>query len=145
MSDDNPRDITISLHGTTLDATISCSPTNRAPGQQPDWTLTLTCGDLSWTGAGPDVFEALRQLMRVAAADGALIGVTGARPNAWSSGMQRDMGCGYSTYLLSTPQPPGRPPDVPTLSPVDPSLVGTVEEQDAFHKIWLENRGAPGS
>jgi hypothetical protein len=145
MSNQTAHDIKISVHGISSDATIGCSPTNREPGQQPDWTVVLSCGDASWAAAGHDVFEALRQTMRVAATDGVLIGVAGAQPNAWSSGMQRDMGCGLSTYLLTLPRSPGRPPHVPTLSPVELALVGTVEEQDAFHANWLKSLDGPAS
>jgi hypothetical protein len=145
MSGGDGHAIKISVRGISSDATIGCSPTNRGPGQQPDWTLVLTCGDDRWVAAGTDVFTALRQLMRVAATDEVLVGVAGPQPNAWSSGMQRDMGSGLSTYLLTLPRTPHRPPQVPTLTAVDLALVGTVEEQDAFHANWLGSLGDPAS
>jgi hypothetical protein len=65
-----------------------------------------------------------------------LIGVAGARPNVWASGMQRDMGSGFSAYVLTIPQPPGRPPTVPTLEPTPCTEVGTIVEQDDFQRRW---------
>jgi hypothetical protein len=117
------------------DATWKLSP-RRGDG---DWTITLTSADRTWAGAGPDCFEALRDLRAQLDAEGILIGVNGARPNAWSSGMQRDMGEGVVTYL-SEIGIRGRPPAVRTLDAAPLESVGTIAQQDDFRARWLAAR-----
>jgi hypothetical protein len=104
-----------------------------------DWTLDLVSPTRTWSGAGPDCFEALRQLRAHLDAEHIAIGVNGARPNAWSSGMQRDMGEGLVTYLCELGRP-GRPETVGTLDAAPLSAVGTVAQQDEFHARWLTER-----
>lgn len=114
----------------------------------PDWDgrgslLRVECDLGEWSGLGPDVFGALRALMTNLEADDGLIGVVGARPNAWASGMQRDMGEGRTVYVLSLPRTEGRPPSAPTLDPAPLDEVGTTGEQDAFQQQWRPPRSSP--
>jgi hypothetical protein len=67
------------------------------------------------------------------------IGVAGARANAWSSGMQRDMGEGRWVYLHD-PALHERAPDAPTLEPIPPEEAATVAEQDACFEEWVASR-----
>ena len=105
-----------------------------------DWSLTLTSPTESWIGKGSDCFGAVRDLMAQLEALEITIGVDGARPNAWSSGMQRDMGEGRTTYLTELGSH-GRPATVQTLDPAPLDSVGTLIEQDNFHGEWLAERG----
>jgi hypothetical protein len=107
------------------------------------WTVELAADEHHLTGSAMDVFEASRMLRRLAELEGIVIGFNGARPNAWASGMQRDMGSGHSVYLLNLDPPVARqrPPEVKTLGPVPLDDVGTVAEQDEFQRHWLELRG----
>lgn len=102
--------------------------------------LQLVGDDQMWEAVGPDVFEALRSLRRELDAGGLRVGVNGARPNAWSSGMQRDMGLGRMTYLCELGDSGGFPM-VGTLDPAPLAEVGTVADQDEFHAAWLADRG----
>lgn len=102
--------------------------------------LQLVGDDQAWEAVGPDVFEALRSLRRELDARGLRVGVNGARPNAWSSGMQRDMGLGRMTYLCELGDFGGMP-TVGTLDPAPLAEVGTVADQDEFHAEWLADRG----
>lgn len=102
--------------------------------------MTATCEGKSWTASGPDVFKALRSLRRELDRFGILIGLNGARPNAWASGMQADMGDGRAVYLCEMGSS-GRPPSAQTLDPAPLEVVGSVADQDGFHAAWLRSRG----
>jgi len=112
------------------------------------WTLVLTkpaahrislaLSDGSgrvWEALGGDVFDALMRLRLEAERDSVQILCNGARRNAWSSGMQRDMGEGYSVYLLQA-EKGARQPEVATLDPAPPDQVVSVAEQRAFFEEW---------
>jgi hypothetical protein len=73
---------------------------------------------------------------------GARIGVAGARPSSWSSGMQRDMGEGLAVYGLTLPRSPERPTTQKTFSPIQLDEAGSVADQDAFQEAW--RTGLPG-
>jgi hypothetical protein len=92
-----------------------------------------------WIGAGPDCFKALRDLRAQLDVDQLVIGVNGARPNAWSSGAQCDMDEGRSTYLCQRGRRE-RPEAVRTLDPAPLESVGSVGQQDDFHARWLAER-----
>jgi hypothetical protein len=117
------------------------------------WTLTVTkpsphtivlalAGDAGrrWDARSGDVFDALMNLRRKLEPVGVQLCCNGARRNAWSSGMQRDMGGGYATYLLELGEHRTRPKHVRTLDPAPPSEVVTVAEQLAFQEQWRAER-----
>jgi hypothetical protein len=89
----------------------------------------------AWEATGGDVFDALMKLRLQAERDGIQICCNGARRNAWSSGMQRDMGEGYVVYLLRA-QKEDRPPEVRTLDPAPAEEVVSVAEQRAFFEDY---------
>jgi hypothetical protein len=66
----------------------------------------------------------------------------GSRLDAWASGMQRDMGSGFSTYLLTGVAKGQRPPAVNTLDFAPPEVVVKVAEQRAWHKAWMGDSGS---
>jgi hypothetical protein len=101
-----------------------------------DWAIVLTSPTTSWTSTGSDPFEALRALRRQLDNEGIRVGLAGALPNAWASGMQRDMGEGRSVYLLEIPRSAGRPPTAGTLDAVSCDRVGSVADQDEFQRRW---------
>ena len=101
-------------------------------------SLALSDGSgRTWEAIGGDVFEALMKLRLETEPDGVQLCCNGARRNAWSSFMQRDMGEGFSTYLLRLGEHNERPESVPTLAPAPAADVATVAEQIAFHEQWL--------
>ena len=51
--------------------------------------------------------------------------------------MQRDMGQGYTTYLLPAERSKERLPEVRTLEPAPPEEVETVADQVANVEAWL--------
>ena len=101
--------------------------------------MTLTIADRSWTGSGSNAFHALRALRTELDRAGVLIGVNGARPIAWASGMQADMGEGKLVYLCEMGAR-GRPPSVGTLDAAPLDSVGSVAEQNEFHTAWIAGR-----
>lgn len=126
----------------------------RASGEIEDWTLqvsrpdggwklTLTGDRQSWAASGHNAFQALRALRAEIDRAGITIGLNGARPNAWASGMQADMGEGKVVYLCELGKP-GRPSSVRTLEPAPLDEVGSVAEQDEFHAAWLADRTRHG-
>lgn len=94
-----------------------------------------------WAVEAGDVFSCLMELRRQAEPAGVQLCCQGSRRDAWSSGMQRDMGQGLSVYLLEGIPRGQRPPQVPTLAPVTAELAVTVEEQLAWHERWLASLG----
>lgn len=84
-----------------------------------------------WAGIGPDCFRAQRDLRSRLDVEHILLGVNGARPNSWSSGMQCDMGEGQVTYLLELGVS-GQPFQDSTLDAAPLDAVGTVAAQDEF-------------
>lgn len=106
-----------------------------------NWFLELTSPEESWIGRGPDCFEALRDLRTVLDTRGIKIGVNGARPHSWASGMQRDIGEGRVVYLCQLGSSE-RPPTVRTLDAAPLDEVGTLAEQDAFQTRWRAERGS---
>jgi hypothetical protein len=106
--------------------------------EQPRITLSLSDGSAQmWEATGGDIFGALMTLRLEAERDGVQICCNGARRNAWSSGMQRDMGEGVTTYLLRLGEHQERPESVRTLDPAPAADVTTVAEQVEFHERWL--------
>ena len=61
----------------------------------------------------------------------------GARRDAWASGMQRDMGSGFTTYLLGETPKGDRPPAVATLDAAPVEMIVTVDEQRSWCRAWL--------
>jgi hypothetical protein len=104
------------------------------------WLVTIASPDgRSWAAEGPDLFKALRALRRVLDPLRIRLGISGARRDAWASGMQCDMAEGRVVYLLVEGQP-GRPEQVSTLGDTPVAHVGTVEDQDQQHEQWLHSR-----
>lgn len=102
------------------------------------YRLTLRSRDgRQWAAAGTDVFACLLDIRNQIEPDGLRLCCNGSRRNAWSSGMQRDMGQGFVVYLLSKPRAKVRPPQVRTLGPALPGEVVSVAEQLAWHTEWL--------
>jgi hypothetical protein len=100
--------------------------------------LTLEALDgRSWSAEASDVFECLMELRNQVEPLGVRLCCNGSRRNAWSSGMQSDMGQGLVVYLLSRPRSKERPPQVDTLGPAPSDEVVSVAEQQAWYESWL--------
>ena len=79
-------------------------------------TLSPDTGE-SWLAERSDVFERLLALRAEVEPGGLLLCYNGSRRDAWASGMARDMGGGYSVYLLAGVAEGERPPLAATLDP----------------------------
>lgn len=84
-----------------------------------------------------DYFEALVTIRRELEAEGARVICQGARRDVWPSGMARDMGAGLKAYVLVPGQRPTRDDLVGIFEAADPSLIGTVAEQEVASRSWL--------
>ncbi len=101
--------------------------------------LSLAAPDLGVTFEvrGCDVFDALQQLRLRLEPLGWYPLCNGARVDCYPSGMARDMGGARAVYVLIIGKA-GRPPLVGTFEPAPRDKVGTVAEQDAYFKKWLD-------
>ena len=92
------------------------------------------------TASGPDLFEALLSLRRDLEADGLLIGVEGARCDAYPSGMVRDMAGGERVYRLRKGRSADPADMMDTLAVIeDRDLIATVDEQLRHYRDWLSS------
>jgi hypothetical protein len=97
--------------------------------------------DLTLRADGPDLFAALQQLRKSLEPLGWFPLCNGARVDCYPSGMARDMGGGASVYVLKARRRLGRRlPLVGTFEPAPKEAVGSVDDQDAYFKRWLETR-----
>lgn len=97
--------------------------------------------DLSLQADGPDLFAALQQLRKTLEPLGWVPLCNGARVDCYPSGMARDMGGGMDVYVLSARRfLRRRPPLVGTFDPAPKETVGSVDDQDAYFRRWLESR-----
>lgn len=130
--DGGPAPVTVLNHGVEETWNLDVRPI-------PDRKIELSLRSLSdetWEAVGNDVFGTLMQLRETMEPLGVLICCNGARINAWSSGMQRDMGEGKCVYLLSTTDRASKPPVVATLGAADPSEIVLVADQRAWYEAW---------
>lgn len=102
--------------------------------------LRLFAGGREWTADGTDVVSALFTLRQALEAEGLLIAVQGARRDAQTSGMLRDMAVGAEIYLITGE--PGPPATVETLAPAEPGQAATLAHQREFGE---QLRGRPGA
>ena len=98
-------------------------------------------GGLIRTARGPDLFDAFCEIRRDLEGEGVRICVSGARIDAYPSGMAREMGGGQMVYLLRRPSMIGKLIRLPYLrprklvyifSPAPCHLVATVDEQEVL-------------
>ena len=102
---------------------------------------------IAWPGVSgerhfdaPDFYECLRAFRRVIEPDGFRVLCEGARPNVCPSGMTRQMGGAWKSYVHTLGQPGSMKDLVGTFDPVEGiASVGTVQEQDDFmRRHWEE-------
>lgn len=82
-----------------------------------------------------DAFEALCLVRAQLEPLGWRVGVAGAQPGVWPSGMARDQGGGLTAYRMTVDGAAGT---VDTFERVDPATVTTVAEQRAEIDRWWE-------
>jgi hypothetical protein len=86
-----------------------------------------------------DLFEALVAVRRSFEERGYRLLCAGSRPDIFASSMSRDMGGGRKINIVTM----GQQADLDTLVDIfdyaGPDLVGTVEEQYAFRRKWLDS------
>jgi hypothetical protein len=117
--------------------TSECSVTH---SDLPPWTVEFACDGLGQAVfSGPDLFECLAQLRQWLVASGHRILCNGARVDTWASSMSRGMGGARKVYVTRMGFSTTRADLVPTFGEASFERVGTVEEQAAYHKKWLES------
>ena len=109
----------------------------------PDTTWRVSVGGSFFTesAVAPDAFDALRQIRRHLEPAGWSLGLAGALPNVWPSGMARSTG-GTRAYVLDDAKiSKGEALDlVDVFAPVPPESVATVADQLACARHFLGSR-----
>jgi hypothetical protein len=125
----SPQQIRVAREGEQSEATIAWRY------EHPSWVVELSSPAFTTVAAQErDAFEALCTIRERLEPQGWRIGVAGALPGVWPSGMARDQGGGLTVYRL---EPGDLPPYVDTFLPVDPSTVTTVAPQRAeADRVW---------
>jgi len=119
-------------------------------GQEVEWKMVVE-GDGPWnlrlespsgvevTADGDNVFEALRSMRAALASRGVTICCNGARVDVRPSGLSASHGA-WMVYVLHMWRPPTVRDLAPTFGYCHASLIGSVEEQDAYWERHLKNR-----
>ena len=118
------RSVQVSRDGLARDATVTwyLDPTY-------SWIVEVRSRGFGTVQArADDAFEALCLVREELEPFGWRVGVAGAQPDVWPSGMARDQGGGQQAYRM-TPERIGNLVD--TFEPVDPATVTTVAAQRA--------------
>ncbi|GAB3598384.1 hypothetical protein [Microbacterium tumbae] len=117
----SPQRIRVAQSGAVHPATVSWRRDDRL------WVVSIASDAFEAVEArADDAFEALCRVRDVLEPLGWRIGVAGAQPDVWPSGMARDQGRGLSAYRMTPEAITGV---VETFEPVDPASVTTVAEQ----------------
>lgn len=120
---ESPQTIRVSRDGVTGDATI------RWHYDRGHWVVSVDSTEFDRVEArADDAFEACCLVREQLEPDGWRLGVAGAQPGVWPSGMARDQGGGLTAYRMTVHGAAGV---VDTFEPVDPATATTVGEQRA--------------
>ncbi len=121
------------------EALITSSPQGRFVALE----LEVPGAQLVVRSTGRDMFDALQRLRLQLEPLGWIPLCNGARTDCYPSGMARDMANGNAVYELVIGQV-GRPPLLGLLEPAAAEKVGTVADQDAYFRQWLDSRKRSG-
>ncbi len=88
---------------------------------------------------GDDLFDALVSLRRELEKMEAQLLCAGARIDVSPSGMSRAMGDGRKVYVTHLGSPARKSDIVDIFDNAELETVGSVEEQDLFHRKWVES------
>jgi hypothetical protein len=127
----------VDLWHKTSDAVSGGLITSHWDGREAVLLLTAPDLDITLEIRGRDIFDALQQLRLKLEPIGWYPLCNGARVDCYPSGMARDMGGAQAVYVLTIGKS-GKPPLVGTLEPAARDNVGTVTEQDAYFRRWLD-------
>lgn len=120
----SPQSIRIARDGVESDATVAWRY------ERGHWVVEITSPEFDPVEAEEnDAFEALGLVRERLEPLGWRIGVAGAQPGVWPSGMSRDQGGGLTAYRMSSEGVAESVVD--TFEPVDPATATTVSEQRA--------------
>ena len=101
------------------------------------WTLQLEDSrSEKFTTTGFDAFDALKKLRVLLEESGSTILCNGSRIEAFPSPMSRSMGGGVLAYIHKFGEPASRSSLVNIFESATLDQLGTVAQQDDFHKKW---------
>ena len=90
---------------------------------------------------GNDLFDCLCELRKTFQRNSWFILCNGVRIDSYPSGMSRDMGGAKKVYINKLGLRPERIDLVKIFDEAPLDNIGTVDEQIAYHKLWLESLG----
>jgi hypothetical protein len=116
-------------------------------GSVEDCSLEIDGWELIFSGGGMrlqrfadrDLFEAFLSLRKTLEEKGIQLLCAGARPEAFPSGMSRDMGGGRKAYITKIGSPASALVDI--FEDAEAGMVGTVSQQLSFHQQWVQSLG----
>jgi hypothetical protein len=107
----------------------------------PTYTLTLDRPDVSQSARGSDLFVALESIRPDMEHGNRMIVVQGARRDAYTSGMLRDMIGARRVYIVQPGRQAEREYLVDIFAGADIADLGTVQKQKEFCKAWRATWG----
>jgi hypothetical protein len=107
---------------------------------RPPWKLVFSgCGLVRKEFASGDLFAALVALRQELEASGFCLLCQGARKDVYPSGMSRSMSGGRKAYILRIGSPSKASDLVNIFDDAEHDQIGTVHEQNAYHKLWIDH------
>lgn len=135
------KDARVDLWNKETDAVVGSTFSFATNGAEVVLSLTASDEALTLTATGADYFDALQHVRRALEPRGWYPLCNGARMDCYPSGMARDMGMGLSVCVLSAkPMLRRRPTLMGTFGAAAKEHIGTVADQDAHFRAWLEAR-----
>lgn len=101
----------------------------------------LLCKQKWHEAEGFDLWEALTELRKTLDKRGQTLLITGARLDAYATGMSRSMGCGDLVYLLRFGESPKLEALKYLFEPARSEDVGSVQAQEARFRKWYDSVG----
>lgn len=101
----------------------------------------LLCKQKWHEAEGRDIWEALTELRKILDKRGQTPLITGARLDAYATGMSRSMGCGDLVYLLRFGESPQPEALKYVFEPARSEDVGSVQAQEVRFRQWYDSLG----
>lgn len=132
----SPQSIQVVCDGAIQDATVAWHPEGR------QWVVTVDSPAFGRAeGRAADAFDALCRVRELLEQSGWRVGVVGAQPDVWPSGMARDQGSGLVAYRMTSDGAAGL---VETFEPAHPATAVTVAVQRAaLERLETARRDRP--
>jgi hypothetical protein len=113
-------------------------------GAPPWWIAFCDLDGVQQRFEAADLFDALSAAREYFDARGCALLCAGARRDVWPSRMSRSMGGGRKAYITELGKQARRACLIGIFDHAAPETIGTVEEQRAYHRDWIDSLGEYG-